>query len=149
MHIDLTDGEFERLLKVVYLGEMLMNDWVPEEKWNEEQRTAADLLCMLCDRAERTPAEHLVMPHPEDGAMIPSDSMRIETDPYVRSYDDEVFWEELVRRLARRDLEEEYGREEAETMNDARYFASEEPLLKYYGEEVESHGVDRLRIKED
>ena len=40
----------------------------------------------------------------------------------IDEYDDDIFWEELIDRLAHRDIETEYSKEEIENMEQKKYF---------------------------
>lgn len=147
--LELSDSDFERLLKLAYLGEIVMNDWTPAERWTDEQRASSDLLLDLQARAaNESLTADLVVQDTRTAEWLPSPLLREEMEPYVERYDDETFWDELVHRLARRDLAGEYGAETLGQMSDAHLAEAEKPLIDYYYEEVDAHGLDRLMIDE-
>jgi hypothetical protein len=148
MHLSLSDSEFERLLKLAYLGEVVMNDWTFPEQWTPEQREAAETLYDLCARAPGTLAEKYVE-RDGRGEWGPSTLLREEMGNLLGDYDDDVFWDELVLRLARRDLLEEYGQNTLDTMSPAHREKAEKPLIDYYNHEVRDHGLDRVTVDED
>lgn len=149
MILELSDADFERLLKLTYLGEIVMNDWTPVEQWTEEQRASSDLLLDLQAKAADNPGTaDLVGQDTRTGEWLPSPLMREEMEPYVARYDDEAFWDELVHRLARRDLNKEYGPETLSQMSDAHMAEAEKSLIDYYNDEVDEHGLDRLVVEE-
>lgn len=149
MMFELSDADFERLLKMTYLGEIVMNDWTPPEAWTEEQRASSDLLLDLQARAADSDAAVLVAQDTRTGEWLPSPIMRDEMEPYVERYDDEMFWDELVHRLARRDMAKEYGAETLEQMSDAHKAEAEKPLIDYYNGEIDAHGLERMGISEE
>lgn len=138
----------ELLLKLAYLGEIMMNDWAGDGNWTDEQRASADLFLDLCAEASKNPStQHLVEQHVKSREWLPSEEFRREMSPYIKKYDEEVFWDELVHRLARRDLLKEYG-EDANVFTDAHFTMAEDTLLDYYDDEVDLNGIDRLVIDE-
>ncbi len=149
MHLQLSPEEFERLLKLAYLGEAVLSDWTPPEEVQDEQRAATDLLYDLCAHAAETPSARLVVEDEASGEWLPSEQLRDEMNTALGNYDNDVFWDELVHRLAQRELTAEYGREQLDTMSDHYRHRAEEPLLDYYWNEVRTHGIDRFRMVED
>jgi hypothetical protein len=149
MFLELSDGDFARILKLAYLGEVVMNDWTPIEEWNDEQREMSDFLLVLQSKAADSPVSEMVEQDVRTGQWMPSASMREELEPLINQYDDEAFWDELVHRLARRDLIREYGAEALSTMTEAHIAEAERSMIDYYNKEVDDHGLDRFMIAED
>ncbi len=149
MHLQLSPEEFERLLKLAYLGEAVQNDWVPAEETTDEQRATTDLLYDLCAEAKDTPCARLVTEDEASGEWLPSEELREEMHAALGAYDNDVFWDELVHRLAEKELVAEYGREALEGMPEGYRRQAELPVLEYYWEEVHRHGIDRFRLATD
>lgn len=148
MILELSDSDFERLLKLAYLGEIVMNDWTPTEAWSEEQRASSDLVLDLQARAADSAAADLVGQDTRTGEWVPSPLLRSEMEAYIERYDDETFWDELVHRLARRDLAKEYSPEALSQMSDAHVAEAEKSLVDYYNDEVDLHELDRFVVDE-
>ena len=66
--------------------------------------------------------------------------------PYIDEFEEETFWDELIDRLANRDILREIGEKKLLSINKEErmkiYFDFEER----YQEEFEEHGVERLEI---
>lgn len=65
----------------------------------------------------------------------------------VFEYDDYVFWEELARQLAQRDLYKIYSQSELKDMNDKERITKQYELEEKYWKEFEKRGVDRVNLK--
>ncbi len=64
---------------------------------------------------------------------------------WIDAYDDRVFFEELVMRLARRDALNKLGDEEPD-MTESKLDALQLQLEDMYDEELEYHGLTRFKI---
>lgn len=149
MHLTLSADDYRRLLTLASMGEIAMNDWTTDQDITDEQRAMADLLADLCARAEGTPAESLTERDAQTGEWTLSPMMRERVDALMASYDNDVFWDELVHRFARRDLQAEYGAESISGMADGYRAQAEQPLLDYWWREVRDHGVNRLHVADE
>jgi hypothetical protein len=145
-----TPEQFERLLKLAYVGEFTANVDVPDAEMDDERRALADLRSRLFAEASEQGAGHLAYRDDTGGEWFASRALEEDEDikRYIREYDDHVFHEELVHRLASRDLMREYGADTLRHMEDAHYARAQKALLEYYDAELDAHGVDRIEIKE-
>ncbi len=149
MQLSLNPEEFRRLLLLATLGEVVMNDWTPQRELTEEQQSCIDVVQDLYGHAVRDRQESLVSEDSETGCLLPGEGMRAEIDKWLSTYDNDVFWDELVARLAQREMICEYGRETLERMPDAYRRQAEQPMLDYYWREVRQNGIDHLVMEED
>jgi hypothetical protein len=149
MHLSLSPDDYRRLLTLASLGEVVLNDWTAEQDMTNEQRAMSDTLADLCARAEGSPAESLVERDEHTGEWVLSPMMRERVDAIIGSYDNDVFWDELVHRFARRDLQSEYGTESISAMTENYRSHAEQPLLEYWWKEVKDNGVNRLHVQDD
>ena len=62
----------------------------------------------------------------------------------IGEYNDCVFWEELVLRLASRDLARKLGQEALESLSPEEYESRLEPLMEAYRREFEDNGQQNL-----
>jgi hypothetical protein len=148
MHLQLGPEELRRLLAMAYLGEAVLNDWTPDPQQTAEQQRATDLLYELCTLAANSPNADLVTVDPDTKRTVPSASFQESMARLLENYDDRVFWDELVERLAHRDLTKEYGIVAMAQMSDPYRQAVERPLIDHYRTETERHGVANLHIQE-
>lgn len=147
MILDMSDEEFERLMRLVSLGERISNDWTREEHWSDEQRANADLLAYLSIRSADARLDHLVDRHPETGEWIPSKELEDDAERLLQAYDEEVFWDELTLRLARRDLVGEYGKATLDVLSPQHRRLAEDAMIRYYEGEIADHGIERLMVE--
>ncbi len=149
MQLSLSPEEFRRLLLLATLGEVVMNDWTPQKELTSEQQACIDVVQDLYGRAVRDRQESLVSEDLETGCLLPGESMRAEIDKWLSTYDNDVFWDELVARLAHREMMSEYGRETVEGMPEGYRRSAEQPILDYYWREVRQNGMDHLVMQDE
>lgn len=148
MHISLSREEFAALLKLAAIGEAVTNDWTDPSSLTPAQQQANDALFALCARAAES-GNAALAEQDETGEWGPSQQLIASTKEVLQRYDNDVFWDELVARLAHRDLTAEYGQATIDAMPDAYFRQAELPLTDYYWREVRTHGIDRLVLRED
>lgn len=142
MQVELTPKQYVILMKLVYLGNWLVNSFRSEEEQLSEFNEVEELVY-----AQAGPlAEETGFSRDEDGRFFPSAALEDELMGFVDDYEEDCFWEHLAQRLAYRDLAEEIG-EEAIEMMPAR--ERDEVLARYeerYRREFEEFGLDNLRL---
>ena len=73
-----------------------------------------------------------------------------ETSPgmdYVREFENDTFWNELVQRLTERDLIRLYGEDRVETMNRRELAEKESQLEGRYAEEFYQNGLENVTLR--
>jgi len=142
MQVTFTNDQYKNLIKLAYLGEWMVNSVRFEDTLSEFD----ELFSYILSFAKDAGCPQDVQYDEEMKKYLPSEKFEDEVQPYVTGYNDETFWEELVRRLAERDLVRQYGSAEVEKLDFEERMEKERPFLeKYYGE-FEKTGVDRLEI---
>ena len=142
MEISLSRQQFETLLRVVYLGDWMVNairvagSYIPEFE---------DLEQFLLSLGHRSGFDDVVEFEPALSQFFLKDEVYERLQPYIDEYDDEAFWDGLVDRLAERDFEETHGNAE-QRMDPNERFEKLSPFVDKYEAEIERHGVERLRI---
>ena len=68
--------------------------------------------------------------------------------PFIDEFEDHTFWQELVDRLAARDMLRELGEEKVQAMAAGERFMARQDYEAKYSQEFEEHGIDRFAIKE-
>ncbi len=142
MQIILTKDQYEKLMELVYLGNWLLNSYRGDERLEEYDRVAEQVLSFapsngLQDRVEFDEFE---------GRYFPSRKLDEDLKKFVDEYDDDVFWNVLIERLAERDLIRARGEEAVDAMDYDEYSRSLEPYLKKYEKEIDDSGVEHLEI---
>ena len=69
-----------------------------------------------------------------------------EKDSYLREFEENNFWDELIHRLAHRDFVNEVGMENIEGLSFAEQIFKISGYEDSYREEFEKHGLDNLII---
>jgi hypothetical protein len=149
MQLSLSPEEFRRLLLLATLGEVVMNDWTPQKELTGEQQACIDVVQDLYARAVTDRQTAVAVEDPQSGCLLPGPEMRAQIDKWLSAYDNDVFWDELVMRLAQRDMAAEYGRETLEAMPEAYRRSAEQPILDYYWREVRQNGMDHIVMQEE
>jgi len=73
-----------------------------------------------------------------------------ETSPgreFIREFEDDTFWDELVQRLVERDLIRQAGEEKLLSMTPEERFEAEEHLEKRYADEFYNNGLENLTFR--
>jgi hypothetical protein len=145
MEINLSEQQFETLLKVVYLGDWMVNairepgSYVPEFQELEQ---------FLLSHARDAGFDGVVEFDPALSQFFLTEEFHEMLQPFIDEYDDEAFWDVLVDRLADRDFAETYGKA-AKHMDQEERFEKRYVFVDKYETEVEQNGVNRLRIIEE
>ena len=70
-------------------------------------------------------------------------------EEFISPYDEEIFWEELVDRLAKRDVFRKIGVKEYNAMELEERIKTMSPVVDRYEDEFERHGLDRVKIMDE
>ena len=146
MKINFTKKQYELLIKIVYLGEWMINAHRTKDTYEEY----SDLQNYINSFAKEFGLEKYI----EKGIVkknkyYTNRLFEEETGihDFHEEYDDETFWDELIDRLVKRDFVNAYGVENIKQMEYEERFEKEDPFIEKYSEEFEKHGIERLQIK--
>jgi hypothetical protein len=146
MKINFTKKQFETLLKIVYLGNWLANAIRGGQGGPPRIKKFDELEKYIFSFAKDFGLEKYI--HIERDKIYPS--IKLEEDEEIQGciddYNDENFWEDLVYKLARRDLLEKYGEETVRKMDFKERIEKEHPFLEKYYDEIGEHGLMRLKV---
>lgn len=67
-------------------------------------------------------------------------------DELIDEYNNDTFWDELMFRMAERDLIEKYGEDAVRKMKFEERVDKEQPFLDAYRKEFEENGLSNLRL---
>lgn len=147
MNVSLTQREYRLLLDL-----LLTADWVIHGHRREEP-PAAEPYRMLTQKflsiAGEFGLDHLVEIDRERNEYRPTERFEHETGAWglLDEYDDLVFWEELIVRLAERDISLMPGKGDIEGMSGEEYDRLAQPLEEKYAGEFFEHGLERLKLR--
>lgn len=144
MNISLTTEQYKTLLITTYLG-----NWMVNAHQIETNKTFDRLASHVYSWAESFGMGSLVELDPDNGQYYPTRALDELAAEYLDAYDNETFWDELLERLAERDLLAKHGQDVVEKLTVEERFTELEEFEERYDEEFEKHGVARLTIKDD
>lgn len=145
MNIEFTKEEFATLLDLVYAGNIMVNGL---RSYEERITPYSELEQKIFALTKEIGLEDTVIYDEEFKEYMPTRTYEEGAiNEYIDAYDDKVFWEELVVRLARRDALNELGDINPD-MSKGELNQKQLDLEEFYEEEVEYHGLSRLKIVE-
>lgn len=147
MNVSLTQREYRLLLDL-----LLTADWVIHGHRRDEPSEAEPyrmLTQKLLSLAEQFGLGQLVEIDQERNTYRPTEQFERQTRAWglLDAYDDLVFWEELIVRLAERDISSMPGKRDIEAMSGDEYDRLALPLEEKYAGEFFEHGLDRLTLR--
>jgi len=147
MNVSLTKREYRLLLDL-----LLAADWVIHGHRRDEPVEAEPyrmLVQKFLSLAEEFDLGDLVEIDRERNEYRPTERFEQETGAWglLDEYDDLVFWEELIVRLAERDILHMPGKSDIEDMSGEEYDRLAQPLEEKYAGEFFEHGLDRLTLR--
>ena len=147
VEIKLTKEQYERLIKVVYLGNWMIN---AIRIHGEEYKEYEDIAQHIYSFSKILNVSNLIEYDSESNKFYPTRELEEDSDAeqFKQEYDDENFWDNLVDILARRDFIREYGEDTIRKMSWKQRMTKEHPFIEKYEEEFERNGVERLEITE-
>ncbi|MCQ2959243.1 MAG: hypothetical protein MJ198_03525 [Bacteroidales bacterium] len=136
--IELNDQEFQDLLQLAYMGEWVLNAY-------ESAPNAGNI-----DELEQKLYESAYRQGNDDiefdkklGGYVPCQEFEEDCDKIIQEYDEHTFWEELIIRLANRDLQE-IG---ADKLPQKEFEKKQNELIQKYEKEFGKNGIDNLKLK--
>jgi hypothetical protein len=142
MDIKVTKEQYEKLLRLAYLGNWMVNAYRTND-FIEEYHTEAERIYAY---APSFGLKELIDFDEAEGRTFPSAKLEEELEEFVEDYEDWAFWDLLILKLAERDLVREYGEAAVDQMTDEELEAKRAPYSKKYEKEIEANGIQNLDI---
>jgi hypothetical protein len=143
MTLNLTPEEYRALMKVVFLGNWMANAYREEplaEFDNIEQ--------VLLSQASAFKADEVVDFDKKKKAWVHTRAFEDDMGEKIDEYNIEALYDELGYWLARRDLINEIGEDDASKMTPAELSNAAQAHLEKYDEEFDDNGIERIGIIE-
>lgn len=146
MQIKLTKEQYKNLVKLVYLGNWMINAIRLED---EKIKKYDNVEQYIFSFAKDAGLEKYIEFDKKFNQFFPTREFEEGSDieQYREEYEDEIFWDELIDRLARRDFIKKYGFKAVRKMDFRKRIEKEHPFIKKYTKEINKHGIERLEIK--
>ncbi|MCL0066233.1 hypothetical protein M1N79_05100 [Dehalococcoidia bacterium] len=147
MKIEFTREEYKRLLDTLYIADWVLN----AHKVKDDPRTEAygKLEQKIYSYAKDMELEDLIEYAADHEEYYPTREYE-ETGPpmeFIGEFENETFWEELISRLADRDLIRQVGGvENLSKLSFEERIEKTLPLEEKYSSEFEERGLDRVSI---
>jgi len=148
MKIDFSKEEFHTLLGILEIA-----DWVlfaHRSDRPEDRKHYQDFEQKIFSYAKDFEADDLISYDEKYKQYFPTQEHDENSPvrPFIEEFENDCFWSELSERLADRDMLREIGEEKILRMSSKERFITHENFEQKYQSEFESHGLNRLEIKE-
>jgi hypothetical protein len=150
MKIDFTKAEYRDLIDMVYIAEWIMN--AHQIKDDPRTKRYRKLEQKILSFAENMGFSHLVEYAPEHDKYFPTRMFEEASSAhgFIDDYDNDTFWEELINRLAERDLIiQEGGLSSMLRLSVEERLEKQFRLEEKYAVEFEENGLENVRIVQD
>ncbi len=127
--IELSEKQYTALVKVVYPGDWLANSYKLPDDGDKE---IDDIV------------NHIYSYGKGD---VTRDLEEILHDKYVDEYDNEIFWDELMQRLAKRDIVNAHSKDEIAKMTGIERITKINEMEGKYNKEFVENGLDNVSVK--
>lgn len=134
--LELTETQMQDMLQMVYLGEWMTQAYGS----NEHAQEYEELIQKLYEVAHNNGIESDVNYDKKLGGYVPTDEFESFCDELIQQYDEHTFWEELIMRMATKELQAQGG----ETLSSVEYEKQLQILIRKYEQECNEHGIEHL-----
>lgn len=148
MKIELTSNEYRLLLDFAYMADWMIHSHHVDGRHDVEEYDM--LLQKLYSYAADMGCGDLIEANRESNEYIPTQNFEktTRTTEFIQDYDDDTFWDALISRLAERDLYEQVGVDQCDSMNIEEFWERSGPIEEAYYQEFRRNALDRLRLVE-
>lgn len=147
MEINFTKEEYRTLINALYLANWLISAYDTEDKPETKRYTKLEqkILSLAKDFGQEKLVEY------DDKLKMYFHTKKVEDnliENFISPYDNNTFWEELIDRLAKRDLFKDYEEKAIENMTGEEIFNLLSNYEEKYSLELEKNGIENLKIME-
>ncbi|OLY63725.1 hypothetical protein BWD11_12845 [Leptospira santarosai serovar Grippotyphosa] len=154
MNIELTRKQYEALLKSLAITRFLYHSILDEEEPAADRLDSYDAFVedmeqQVLSYAKALEVSHLVAYDNEEEFHYLTREFEEKTDisDLITEYQDSIFWDELIQRLAVRDFMRIYNESEIKGMAIEERIEKEAPFISKYEEIFTESGIETLEIK--
>ncbi len=138
--LELTETQMQDLLQMVYLGE-----WMTQAYGNSEHaQDYEELIQKLYATAYNNGIESDVEFDKKMGGYVPTNEFESFCDDIISQYDEHTFWEELIMRMATKELQSQGGGQ----LSSAEYEKQLQKLIEKYEKECNTCGIENLSFSQ-
>ncbi|PLT35036.1 hypothetical protein [Bacillus sp. V5-8f] len=140
MKIDLTNQQYELLVKLIEYGMWVVDSENPESPNNDYREVEQTILAS----AEKFQFFDIIQ-NKDQNLLEPAPPLQNEIFQVLDSYEDMVFWDKFVYYMARKDIDTEH---QIHNYNEEQYMDRLMELEEYYHEEFKRFGVGKVKIED-
>ena len=146
MKINFTKNEYRLLLELIYLGQWMVEAHEIDESPETEKYEM--LIQKIYSHASEMGCTDLIEPAESLSEYYPTLSFEEgKVFDYIDEYNNETFWDELIRRLAERDVQVELTVKNIAINSVDEMWKISTPFEEKYAREFQEHGVTRLVVR--
>ena len=139
MKIEFTAGQFQELLKTIYLGR-----WMISAHHDDPDTSMSEIEQVVYSKAQNFGLSDLVDFDSDNNRYFPSDQLEEEMETVIQEYDDFTFWDQLAWQMAERDFERKFDHAQILCMTNEEIFREKNILADRYFDEFAAHGVENF-----
>ena len=143
MKLNISNAQYRTLLRLAFIGDVVVNGIRFKDKVDEFEMLSQHIYSF----AEEFGETERIARDPKTDEYYATDKLADESLQYVDEFTDDVFWEEIIARMARRDFVLAVGEETIEAMSLEERMEKEEPYLERYAKEFDEFGIDNLVLR--
>ncbi len=150
MEIKFTRKQYKNLIKLVYLGNWIINAIRSGTKDNPQIKKYNEIEQYVFSFAKEARLEKYIEYDKEFKKFFPTSGLEEDPDieKYRQDYEDEIFWEDLADKLGARDFIKEYGEKAIRKMTQKDKFLREQEFIIKYEEEFNKNRIQNLELLE-
>jgi hypothetical protein len=142
MEITLTKAQYQSLLKMVFLG-----NWIINAPRTETIKEFDELEEHIFSFARTFGLENEIDFDENTGRLYPSEQFENSLSPYIDEYNENNMWQELISILSHRDLVEEIGEDNLKDLDRDTFNETLDTLYEKYEQEFSENGIQNLRLE--
>jgi len=132
-------------MKIVFLGNHIVNGPRVDDEMIKEFN---DIEQYIYSFHKDFKLDNWIEKSKDDNEFFPTSELEDEVMDYIEFYDDDVFHDELIYSLGRRDFFNQYGEENIQKMDLKERIKKEQPFIDKYYKEILNNGIKNIIIKE-
>ncbi len=146
MKIEFSKEQYLDLMKLVYLGNYVVNTAMGNEEDIENFNKIEDF---IFSKAKDAGLERFVEDIEEDNekTIYASEELEGEVEEIIEAFEENIFWQDLVDLLTKRDVESKYSEDELAAMDMEKIMDIESEIFEKYADEFDKNGINNLFLK--
>jgi hypothetical protein len=148
MQIGFSKGEYRTLLEIIEIADWVLFAHRTDEP--ENRKKYCNFTQKIFSFAEALGFGNLIMYDKEMKRYFPTreHDENSPVRPFIEEFEEATFWDELVDRLAERDMLHELGEKKLLSMTREQRFRAYFDFEERYQKEFEKHGIEMLEVRE-